>query len=31
MTGVAISVATHDEALGLAAQAHGLAVIGLPK
>ena len=28
MTGVDITMATHDEALGLGAKAHGLAVIG---
>ena len=30
MTGVDITMATHDEALGLGANAHGLAVIGIP-
>ena len=29
MTGVDITVATHDEALGLGAKAHGLAVVGV--
>ena len=29
MTGVDITMATHDEALGLGAKAHGLAVIGV--
>ena len=31
MTGAALTMATHDEALGVAAKAHGLAVVGLPK
>ena len=31
MTGVDITMATHDEALGLGARAHGLAVIGVRK
>ena len=30
MTGVDITMATHDEALGLGATAHGLPVIGVP-
>ncbi|MGH9347274.1 MAG: PIN domain-containing protein [Vicinamibacterales bacterium] len=29
MTGVTLTMATHDEALGLAARAHGLSVVGL--
>jgi len=29
MTGVDITMATHDEALGLGAKAHGLAVVGV--
>jgi predicted nucleic acid-binding protein len=31
MMGTPITMATHDQALGLAAEAHGLAVIGLTK
>jgi predicted nucleic acid-binding protein len=31
MTGTQIAMATHDEALGLSAKAHGLSVIGLAK
>jgi predicted nucleic acid-binding protein len=31
MTGVNLVMATHDVALGLAAQAHGLRVVGLPR
>ena len=31
MTAADITVATHDEALGMGAKAHGLAVVGLPK
>lgn len=31
MTGEDLSMATHDEALGMAAKAHGLPVIGVPE
>jgi len=31
MTAADITIATHDEALGLSAKAHGLAVVGLAK
>ena len=31
MTGVQITMTTHDEALGMGAKAHGLSVLGLPK
>ena len=31
MTGEQITMATHDEALGLAAKAHGLSLVGLAK
>jgi len=31
MTATDITIATHDDALGLSAKAHGLAVVGLPK
>lgn len=30
MTGMELTMATHDEALGVGARAHGLAVVGIP-